>query len=674
MAKVFSITLMLAQKYSDDSPYGNRIWSQVLGLSASDLTRLERGFLEWVRFELYVREEEYAGFCRGVQVLAREWNRWMMAGSGGGGVGGGGAGVVGKVYQQPQNEKEKEKEKGREKEMVDGDADAAAAAGGGGGGMDLRHGVETATTILIKTPTNGSCGGGNGGRFLVTGGGQLLSPLSASPTYSPQKIPLSLAQNSSQTQLSPSPNTTKVEAGETLSSLLPRPSLESLGVACGDPLSSLSSEDVRLPSSEDVHQRNLKRPLTPIDTFSLGSSEVAFQGEKDDDDDDVDDGVFSKRRLVEVGGSLQQIKHHDDDDDDYDDDDGFAVSHSVVVSAVSNTPKVSATTFNGYHSVPTIITSCTPAASAAITSANNTNCTSNTLLHAQPYLVIPMSFQIPMQMQIQTPFNVATTPTPTPTTMYSYQTSSSPYSAPPPPPPPTPPPPRTTTTTTAAAAIATNLTTSFFPGIPVGQPLYINSTPLTPHVPSTLEAFLTVAPKMYGLNLTPCTIPHMNGYIRPTPESYTTAATTPTTKTTNNIDTEATTRKIFRSFSGNPSSTPTIVNESSIGRFLYPLNTVTPTNTTTTTSTTTTTQKVDLSSSSSSSSSSTLLLPIQTSYSISPPYIHSPYHPSNVFTSRPNSVHAIPSNNNGKNEETSVPSWEMYAADQDYLHPSFLES
>ncbi|KAJ3416319.1 hypothetical protein HDV05_002259 [Chytridiales sp. JEL 0842] len=77
MAKVFSVALMLAQKYSDDAPYGNRIWGQVLGLGAFELSKLERGFLESLGFELYVTETEYGAFCKGVQALAREWNKHL---------------------------------------------------------------------------------------------------------------------------------------------------------------------------------------------------------------------------------------------------------------------------------------------------------------------------------------------------------------------------------------------------------------------------------------------------------------------------------------------------------------------------------------------------------------------------------------------------------------------
>ncbi|KAI8612596.1 hypothetical protein BC830DRAFT_1135971 [Chytriomyces sp. MP71] len=72
--RIFSVALMLAQKYSDDMPYGNRMWGKVLGLSAIELTRLEINFLSALGYNLYVPEVEYSTFCRGVQALAREWN------------------------------------------------------------------------------------------------------------------------------------------------------------------------------------------------------------------------------------------------------------------------------------------------------------------------------------------------------------------------------------------------------------------------------------------------------------------------------------------------------------------------------------------------------------------------------------------------------------------------
>ncbi|KAJ3195351.1 hypothetical protein HK101_000463 [Irineochytrium annulatum] len=76
--RVFSVSLILAQKYSDDSPYGNRVWGQVLGLNAKELTVSEMTFLDRIGFNLYVDEAEYIAFCRGVQALAREWNRSLQ--------------------------------------------------------------------------------------------------------------------------------------------------------------------------------------------------------------------------------------------------------------------------------------------------------------------------------------------------------------------------------------------------------------------------------------------------------------------------------------------------------------------------------------------------------------------------------------------------------------------
>ncbi|KAJ3080499.1 hypothetical protein HK100_010128, partial [Physocladia obscura] len=72
--RIFSVALIVAQKASDDMPYGNRVWSRVLGLDARELTHLEREFLAALKFSLHVHCAEYAAFCRGVQALAREWN------------------------------------------------------------------------------------------------------------------------------------------------------------------------------------------------------------------------------------------------------------------------------------------------------------------------------------------------------------------------------------------------------------------------------------------------------------------------------------------------------------------------------------------------------------------------------------------------------------------------
>ncbi|KAI9349782.1 hypothetical protein BDR26DRAFT_1004141 [Obelidium mucronatum] len=77
--RVFSVALILAQKYSDDTPYGNRMWGKVLGLSSRELTRLEINFLGEIGYNLYVPEQEYSSFCRGVQALAREWNASLLS-------------------------------------------------------------------------------------------------------------------------------------------------------------------------------------------------------------------------------------------------------------------------------------------------------------------------------------------------------------------------------------------------------------------------------------------------------------------------------------------------------------------------------------------------------------------------------------------------------------------
>jgi hypothetical protein len=46
-----------------------------LGLNPQELTRLETKLLKTLGYDLYISEEEYSYFCRGVQFLAREWNQ-----------------------------------------------------------------------------------------------------------------------------------------------------------------------------------------------------------------------------------------------------------------------------------------------------------------------------------------------------------------------------------------------------------------------------------------------------------------------------------------------------------------------------------------------------------------------------------------------------------------------
>ncbi|KAJ3091430.1 hypothetical protein HK102_000598 [Quaeritorhiza haematococci] len=77
-ARLFAMALMLSQKYCDDNPYGNKMWSTVIGIPAMDLSMAEMQFLSALEFNLFVPTHEYAIFCKEVQKLARSWNRTLM--------------------------------------------------------------------------------------------------------------------------------------------------------------------------------------------------------------------------------------------------------------------------------------------------------------------------------------------------------------------------------------------------------------------------------------------------------------------------------------------------------------------------------------------------------------------------------------------------------------------
>ncbi|KAI8847228.1 hypothetical protein BC829DRAFT_433987 [Chytridium lagenaria] len=96
-ARVLSVALILAQKYSDDAPYGNRVWGQILGLGAGMLSSLEARFLALIGFNLYrgagvgERVESIFGGCGGYGGCFKFWREgrgccWRVAVTGFGNV------------------------------------------------------------------------------------------------------------------------------------------------------------------------------------------------------------------------------------------------------------------------------------------------------------------------------------------------------------------------------------------------------------------------------------------------------------------------------------------------------------------------------------------------------------------------------------------------------------
>lgn len=63
--RLFTVALMLANKYLDDNTFTNKTWSEVSGMKVTDLNIMELEFLDVLQFKLSIKKEEY--------------ERWRMA-------------------------------------------------------------------------------------------------------------------------------------------------------------------------------------------------------------------------------------------------------------------------------------------------------------------------------------------------------------------------------------------------------------------------------------------------------------------------------------------------------------------------------------------------------------------------------------------------------------------
>ncbi|KAG1078064.1 hypothetical protein G6F42_024447 [Rhizopus arrhizus] len=57
--RLFTVALMLGNKFLDDNTFTNKTWSEVSGMKVTDLNIMELEFLDVLRFKLSVQKEEY---------------------------------------------------------------------------------------------------------------------------------------------------------------------------------------------------------------------------------------------------------------------------------------------------------------------------------------------------------------------------------------------------------------------------------------------------------------------------------------------------------------------------------------------------------------------------------------------------------------------------------------
>ncbi|ORX95121.1 hypothetical protein K493DRAFT_315166 [Basidiobolus meristosporus CBS 931.73] len=70
--RLFTVALMLASKFLDDSTYTNKTWSEVTRIPVEELNRMELEFLVFIDFDLYATEKE---FVHWLQCLGHYWSR-----------------------------------------------------------------------------------------------------------------------------------------------------------------------------------------------------------------------------------------------------------------------------------------------------------------------------------------------------------------------------------------------------------------------------------------------------------------------------------------------------------------------------------------------------------------------------------------------------------------------
>ncbi|ORE11907.1 hypothetical protein BCV72DRAFT_283743 [Rhizopus microsporus var. microsporus] len=57
--RLFTVALMLGNKFLDDNTFTNKTWSEVTGMKVTDLNIMELEFLDVLRFRLFVRKDEF---------------------------------------------------------------------------------------------------------------------------------------------------------------------------------------------------------------------------------------------------------------------------------------------------------------------------------------------------------------------------------------------------------------------------------------------------------------------------------------------------------------------------------------------------------------------------------------------------------------------------------------
>lgn len=66
---MFTIALLLGNKYLDDHSYSNKAWSEVTGIELRKLNVMEMEFLKFVNYEFLVHEVEYVLWVKWLELF-----------------------------------------------------------------------------------------------------------------------------------------------------------------------------------------------------------------------------------------------------------------------------------------------------------------------------------------------------------------------------------------------------------------------------------------------------------------------------------------------------------------------------------------------------------------------------------------------------------------------------
>ncbi|KAF9549356.1 hypothetical protein EC957_004271 [Mortierella hygrophila] len=79
--RLFTVSLMLANKFLDDNTFTNKTWSDVTGISVKEINVMEMEFLNQVQFSLYVSEAEYLDWLHSLETWLKQQGQAQPQGS-----------------------------------------------------------------------------------------------------------------------------------------------------------------------------------------------------------------------------------------------------------------------------------------------------------------------------------------------------------------------------------------------------------------------------------------------------------------------------------------------------------------------------------------------------------------------------------------------------------------